>query len=431
MARRFGSVIARRNRNGVPVSLVAKYVNPKDRSKRVVRGFPLGSEGLAYAWLDREEELVRSYMRGSADWTPPAERERARDLACMSFREYAGLFLDGYRDRRGGVLEASSMRLKRSDMRWLTDWFGDRRVGDIGARDVDEWLHRGNVRSAYTRRRCYQMLRAMYRRLVGDGVVSASPCEAGVPERPRSMQALIPPATRDELRVVYESMPAYTRVAVYLGAVFGLRIGEVCALRVGDVDLERMVLHVRRSATKAEGAGWELKATKTAASYDDLPIPVSMLPMLRAHLDSLPDRESGSMFLRSVHGGVLPPGTLRGQFVRARVRAGRPDLRFHTLRATGITAAAQSGASPKETQRFGRHADARTSLDLYQRATDDGRRRVADAVAGALVSPERTFDLVHAEYEQARERVRRDKEVLTRLRRELRALTDAGRSVLP
>ena len=44
----------------------------------------------------------------------------------------------------------------------------------------------------------------------------------------------------------------------------------------------------------------------------------------------------------------MPPSTLRTQFARARLAAGRPDLHLHTLRATAISEAVHQGAEPKE-----------------------------------------------------------------------------------
>ncbi len=41
-------------------------------------------------------------------------------------------------------------------------------------------------------------------------------------------------------------------IAVWLGAYMGLRVGEIQALRWEDIDLDRQVLHVRRSYSKAE-----------------------------------------------------------------------------------------------------------------------------------------------------------------------------------
>lgn len=92
------------------------------------------------------------------------------------------------------------------------------------------------------------------------------------------------------------------------------------------------------------------------------------------------------------------------------------------MRATAITAAAQSGASPKEAQRYGRHADARISLELYQRATEDGGRRVAEAVFDSLVQTGRDRARVEAELARAGERLEAARRDVERLEKELSSL---------
>lgn len=422
LSRRFGSVVKRKNHNGVPTCLLARYPNPKEPGKRVVRRFPLGAEALAYAWLDGEEGFVRDYERGLSDWVPPEERERVVKLAREDFAVYAEDFLDSYRTVDGGRLRDSTMRLKRSDMALLVKAFGGMPVSEIGRSDVGAWLDDG-VSSPYTRRRCYQLLRAMMSRLVEDGVIASSPCVFPVPRLPESRQAMIPAATRGELALIYDAMPDDTAVAVYLGAVCGLRIGEVCGLRVGDVDLARRVLHVRHAVMRSLSGEWVLKEPKTAASAGDMPISEGLAAMLEAHIKAHCDGGGDAMLLSGARtGGILPPSTLRGQFDRARRAAGRPDLHFHTLRATAITAAAQSGASPKEAQRYGRHADARISLELYQRATEDGGRRVAEAVFDSLVQTSRDRARVEAELARARERLEAARRDVERLEKELSSL---------
>ena len=114
LSRRFGSVVKRKNHNGVPTCLLARYPSPKEPGERVVRRFPLGAEALAYAWLDGEEGFVRDYERGLSDWVPPEERERVVKLAREDFAVYAEDFLDSYRTVDGGrafILPFSILRV--------------------------------------------------------------------------------------------------------------------------------------------------------------------------------------------------------------------------------------------------------------------------------------------------------------------------------
>lgn len=71
---------------------------------------------------------------------------------------------------------------------------------------------------------------------------------------PEAGSSDIPPVTPDELYHIYNAMPGYTRLSVYLAACAGgMRIGEVCGLMDTDFDLENKVLMIRRSVSHGCG----------------------------------------------------------------------------------------------------------------------------------------------------------------------------------
>lgn len=69
-------------------------------------------------------------------------------------------------------------------------------------------------------------------------------------------------------------------------------------------------------------------------------------------------------------GGHMKHGALYKVFRRARSIAGRPDLRWHDLRHTGATMAAQAGATLAELMNRLGHSDVRAAL-IYQHARAD------------------------------------------------------------
>ncbi|WEV42308.1 tyrosine-type recombinase/integrase [Bifidobacterium sp. ESL0682] len=421
MRSEFGNIRTRKNRRGEAVSLSARYKNPLSGAE-ITKRFPLGAKAMAQAWLDAEEKYRDECFRDHIQWLTPKEREVTESRNEVIFSDYADDFLQHYRASDGSKLVESSMRKKRESVDHLDRFFGEMQVEAISEEDVNRWYD-GFDEGVHAQRRAYQTLKAIFRKAVSEGIVKKSPCIRPNPKLPKSEQSMIPEATQDELRAMYEAMPEYSRIAIYLGAVFGLRISEVCALQRRDLDFKHGVLHVRHSLARGEGDVGELrlKATKTESSNADLPIPDAFVPMLKAHLKSYCDKGAEAMVIRPQRGDILAPISLREQFDKAKEAAGRPDLHFHTLRATAITAASRIG-TPKEAQLYGRHADAKVSLQLYQRANDKGERRVADKVFDSLVAPERTPELVMAELEQAEKRLRDAEADVTKLKTELAGL---------
>jgi len=76
-------------------------------------------------------------------------------------------------------------------------------------------------------------------------------------------------------------------------AVLGLRIGEVLALRVSDVDFERKIIRVRQSI---DAATRTVQSVKSTASSADVPMPSQLEGRLRKHLRAH-DRKTDFLFV--------------------------------------------------------------------------------------------------------------------------------------
>ena len=64
-------------------------------------------------------------------------------------------------------------------------------------------------------------------------------------------------------------------VAALLGLTLGMRIGEVCGLKLSDVDFDKRQIHIRRSVKRvktATGSELEISDPKTMSSIRDLPM---------------------------------------------------------------------------------------------------------------------------------------------------------------
>ena len=212
--------------------------------------------------------------------------------------------------------------------------------------------------------------------------------ELPIPPEPEAGSSDIPPVTPDELYHIYNAMPGYTRLSVYLAACAGgMRIGEVCGLMDTDFDLENKVLMIRRSVSHgADDLGpSRIGRLKTKGSRRTVPIPDMLIPLIRMHLEDRPD-QSNHMFFQAKRGEILCQNTLRNHFMKARKAAGRPDLQFRTLRVTHATRLMLDGSSLKETMDALGHVREETTLRHYLRAVPEHQREAAERTAAYLLS---------------------------------------------
>lgn len=409
----WGSVVYDKKRG----SYRARYQNPHVPGKVVQRVFAdrLSAQG----WLAQEQRLVEADKAGLEHWTHPREREAAKKAEQQKrnlvFADYATDYVKNWRRKDGRPFEEATKRKNNEQLRHLLKApFVTKNLADVTEADIYTWLEM--PMDPTPRLRTFQLLKRIMLKAQQTGLISRSPVTMSSPKLPKSKQAQIPVATKEQLEAIYSGMPEYCRIAVYLGACFDLRINEVCALQVQDFDLPRRQLHVRHSVGKGEvDRGYRrLKDTKTAASNAILPIPEGIVPMLE---EQIGDRPGEAMLIESPKtGGIMSDPALRRLFNRAAEKAGRPDLHFHTLRATAIDAATHQGATLRETMALGRHDDEKTSIERYQRASTSRLKELSNKVADSLLPHERTIEEVEQEITETRQKLQELERELASLR---------------
>lgn len=375
---KFGSVVYRADRN----SFRAKYTY---RGEVITKTFK--DRLSAEAWLNGERSRVEADKAGITKWTSPTERKRQEEavkrrrvLFCdYVMEEFATTWLNYAAD--GSELATGSKRKHREYLAHLSHaFFWKYPLTGITTEDINRWLSDiDNFGGATPRKKTFQLLKSVYAKAVAEGAVDKSPVTMKAPAVPKSRQAQIPPATPEELQAIYAAMPNTTRIAVWLGAILDLRIGEVVSLQVQDWNPKTQTLRVCHSADE-HGS---LKATKTATSNTTQPVPPQLAKLINEACNS---KNPADFIVTCADGSHITPNRLRDHFNTAKVKAGRPDLHFHTLRATSITAAVATGASLKDTMVWGRHADAQTSIERYQRASGSERmREIANGIESNLM----------------------------------------------
>ena len=147
-----------------------------------------------------------------------------------------------------------------------------------------------------------------------------------------------------------------------------------------DVDLRHRLLHVERSRVVAMDGTEITKAPKSRAGRRTLAIPPNVLPALEQHLERWVGPEPDAPVLVGEKRKPVRTCVLHGAWDKARRSVGRPDLRFHDLRHSGLTWLAASGATLREVMRRAGHASFTSAL-RYQHATDERDQALAGALA--------------------------------------------------
>jgi integrase len=160
-------------------------------------------------------------------------------------------------------------------------------------------------------------------------------------------------------------------------AYCGLRWGELCGLRVQDLDLDHARLVVRQTVVADKGYQ-RIEAPKDY-EHRSIPIPEFLVQLLRSQIQNL--SASSPVFYGMRTKTYLRNHAFRkGWFDPASGEVGLEGLTPHELRHTAASLAVSSGAHVKAVQRMLGHASAAMTLDTYADLFDDDLDNVAVAL---------------------------------------------------
>jgi integrase len=194
-----------------------------------------------------------------------------------------------------------------------------------------------------------------------------------------------------ELAAAIESTPERWKLALLLAAWCQLRQGEILGLQRRDVDPLHGIIAIDRTWTAVSKSSPVIGPPKTDAGRRRVAVPPNVAGPLKLHLSKHVGAAPDSWIFPGEGDNPASPRTLNHVWSKARDNAGRPDLRLHDLRHSGLTWAAATGASTAELMRRAGHSSAQAAL-RYQHATEDRDRVLADAL-GTLATASK-IDLI-------------------------------------
>lgn len=325
----------------------------------------------AERWLSDERDLI-----ATGKWSPPQQRSTATKIAdAKMFGTYSEAWL---RDRPN--LKPRSRALYQSLLtRHLLPTFANVALADISPESVRVWHASMDPAKPSLRTQSYSLLRTIMGTAVQDRAIIANPCHirgAGASKRVKQIR----PATLSELETIVTTMPQRLRLMVLFASWCALRFGELIELRRKDIDLTNGVIRVRRGAVRVDGRV-VIGDPKSDAGSRDVTIPPHLMPLVKEHLAaSIAGGREGLLFPAADGVSTLAPSTLYRVFYKARAAAGREDLSFHSLRHTGATLAAQTGATLAELMARLGHSTPAAAM-RYQHAARDRDREIASALS--------------------------------------------------
>ena len=179
---------------------------------------------------------------------------------------------------------------------------------------------------------------------------------------------VISPSDQKKLLTYLEGNFSFRNFGIILCLNTGMRIGEVCALKWKDLDVEGGVVHVTKTLQRiwlSDGTEHSyylsMGSPKTATSNRDIPLSRELMKLVRP----LRKVVSSDFYVVSNAAKPLEPRYYRDYFRKILDRTGIPRVRFHALRHSFATRCIESKCDYKTVSVILGHSSISTTMDLY------------------------------------------------------------------
>jgi integrase len=193
--------------------------------------------------------------------------------------------------------------------------------------------------------------------------------------------------TVKEFRLLLERLEEPICTMCIVAACLGLRASELAGLQWGDFDWGGRQVHIQRGFV----IGY-VDEVKTPNSNRSLPVHRALATLLLEYKkETAPDAKDTDWLFPSPYGTGRPrwPWTIqRTHLLPAGIRAGLGRIGWHTFRHSYSTLLRALRVDLKVQQELLRHADIRTTMNIYTQAMPDAMRRANSRVV-EMVLPER------------------------------------------
>lgn len=196
---------------------------------------------------------------------------------------------------------------------------------------------------------------------------------------PRGVRAPARFFTADEARNVIAAAREPYGTLYALAALTGMRAGELCGLKVSDLDFARRMICVQRAAWQGK-----LQAPKSESSVRVLPMPEFLRLRLTRFLQTWRPNPDGLLFATRRGRPMNPTKVVQRNLHPLLELLGIRKAGLHAFRHTHSSLLIEQGTSPTVTGAQLGHSDPRITLAVYSHILGDAHREAVEKLSVVL-----------------------------------------------
>lgn len=285
-------------------------------------------------------------------------------------RRYEFDYAKGYTNEPGYYRNVNS--LKKIE----TSLIGRIPIAELTVMDIEQFLRSLVGYSSSVISKTYAQLKIAYREAMAAGIVKTSPLDDRNLRCPKSRKPdqKIYAMTQDEQKTFVEALKSHKvpnnrndyRKQLLIELYTGMRMGEINALKPGDIDFKRNVIHVRGTVSMGINNRIYLKDnTKTKAGMRDVPMSEIVKPIFEEALAEMKENKEGTIFYDYNMDRVVSTTQVCSFFRRICLKHDIPYYGQHALRHTFATRCIESGIQPNVLKTWLGHTNIHVTLDTY------------------------------------------------------------------
>lgn len=185
--------------------------------------------------------------------------------------------------------------------------------------------------------------------------------------------------TPAEFRAIVTLIPEPYKTMCFIACCLGLRVSEILGLQYGDIDWDKLEMYVQRAVVLGV-----VGRVKTKQSKGRMPLDPDLAELLLDYkLRTNPNASATDwLFVNPDTGRPWRPSHIQTKYIRpAGEKVCGEGIGWHNFRHTFSTMLRANGTDIKVQQELLRHADVRTTLNIYTQAAPDQKRDAASRIA--------------------------------------------------
>jgi integrase len=341
---------------------------------------PNGTWRIQYRWTDYTGKNRKSQKRGfrtkkeAEDWLMQFKLQQSDDLT-MTFSRFWEVYKEDMKTR----IRETTMRNKEYIVKdKILPYFGNTPLNEITAPKIRKWqsdLMEKGYKPTYLKT-VNNQLSAILNYAVRYYDLKSNPChKAGSMGKSRADK--MDYWTMEEFNRFGEAVIDKQTSWIAFKILFwtGMRLGEMLALTIGDIDFDKGVIEITKSLARVDGKD-VITPPKTEASIRTITMPEELKLDLQEYVSTIYRPTPKKRIFGNITKSYLEHEMKRGIEV-----SGVKKIHLHCLRHSHASMLVQLGFSPLEIANRLGHGRVTTTIETYCHPSMDAQERIADRLS--------------------------------------------------